>query len=87
MPRFYFDTDDGSCSVTDGDSIDLQDMQSVQEQALALLYDISRERQVSELGRRFVTAVRDRHGHPVLKITLKIETPAMAPVSSKVSAH
>lgn len=64
MPRFYFDTHDGSTLNRDAEGHELADIQAARNMAMAVLPDMARDHKTSDNDRRdFIVDVRDEdHG-------------------------
>ena len=60
MPRFYFDTHDGSTLVRDVEGHELADMNAARNLAMDVLPDMARDQKTDDNDRRdFIVDVRD----------------------------
>ncbi len=73
MPRFYFDTHDGSVMNRDVEGHDLADYQSARSQALQTLPDMARDTLTKDGDRRdIIVDIRDEDGQVIYTASLSL---------------
>lgn len=72
MPRFFFDIDDGSTLVRDGDGTELADRGAVRKETICALVAIAKEGLPDGDRHTFVAKVRDREGRAVFMASLTL---------------
>ena len=74
MPRFFFDTDDGTGLTADDDGHDLADVERLRFLALDALPDLAREAMPADDDRILWIYVRDEQGEYVFEASLSLKT-------------
>lgn len=75
MARFFFDTHDGSATLTDAEGLEVADLHAACVEAVKTLPQIAKDALPDGNEKQFVIWVRDEGGHCVLAatLTLKVE--------------
>lgn len=76
MPRYFFDTDDGSRFVTDDVGVDLDSQEAAQKAAVAALPEMADDVLPDGSHRVLTVMVRDDSGTAIIRatLTLRVET-------------
>ncbi|MBM6578602.1 hypothetical protein ILT44_00290 [Microvirga sp. BT689] len=72
MPRYFFDTYDGSRFVPDPEGIDLDSLDMAKAEAQRALPDLARDAIPSNDQNTFIVSVRDEAGQVVLRAALTL---------------
>ena len=72
MPRYFFDTYDGSRFVPDPEGIDLDSLDMAKAEAQRALPDLARDAIPSNDQNTFIVSVRDQAGQVVLRAALTL---------------
>jgi hypothetical protein len=72
MPRYFFDTDDGTRSIEDNEGLDLVGVEEAQVEAHRALADMARDVVPGGSQRTMMVRVRDRRGTTVLSASLSL---------------
>jgi hypothetical protein len=72
MPRYFFDTYDGSRFVPDPDGIELENLDAAKAEAQGALPDLARDAIPSNDQNTFIVSVRDEAGQVVLRAALTL---------------
>lgn len=74
MPRFFFDTFDGTRFVPDEDGLELDNIETAKAEAQKALPDLARDGLPDGNHNTFVVSVRDEEGKVVLRAALSLVT-------------
>jgi hypothetical protein len=72
MPRYFFDTYDGSRFVPDSEGIELESLDMAKAEAQRALPDLARDAIPSNDQNTFIVSVRDEAGQVVLRAALTL---------------
>jgi hypothetical protein len=76
LPRYFFDTYDGSRFISDTEGLELQSVEIARSEAQKALPDLARDALPDGDQKTFIVSVRDEAGQVVLRaaLTLIVET-------------
>lgn len=72
VPRYFFDTYDGSRLVPDSDGIELKNLETAKAEAQKALPDLARDSLPDGDQKTFIVSVRDEAGQVVLRAALTL---------------
>ncbi|MEE1655576.1 hypothetical protein VB618_05150 [Microvirga sp. CF3062] len=72
MPRYFFDTYDGSRLVSDNEGLELQNIAMAKAEAQKVLPDMARDALPGDDQKTFIVSVRDEAGQVVLRAALSL---------------
>ncbi len=78
MPRFFFDSSDGSGWEQDNVGLEVTDIETAHLEANRALLDIARDALPSTAPERMSIVVHDHARRPSLRVTLALTTEALA---------
>jgi len=79
MPRFYFDTREGSKFIPDDEGLEFPNLDAAEREAAEAAAEIGRDRLPSGDTRDVTVEVRNEHGQRVLTVRVSIEIDRVAP--------
>jgi len=79
MPRFYFDTRDGSRFIPDEDGLDFPDLDAAEWEAVEAAAEMGRDRLPRGDARDITVEVRNEPGQRVLTVRIAMEINRVAP--------
>jgi hypothetical protein len=79
MPRFYFDTREGSYFIPDDKGLEFLDMGAAERKAAEAVAEMVRDRLPRGDTRDITIEVRDEHGQWVLTVRVTMEIDRMEP--------
>jgi hypothetical protein len=72
VPRYFFDTSDGTVFIRDREGIELENLEVAKAEAKTILLEITVDELPDSNRRDFVVSVRDETGQVVLRIALSL---------------
>jgi hypothetical protein len=72
LPRYFFDTYDGSRLVSDNEGLELQNIDMAKAEAQKALPDLARDALPGDDQKTFIVSVRDEAGQVVLRAALSL---------------
>lgn len=79
MPRYYFDTNDGTGMVEDEDGIELASLEAARNSAIAGIVDLARDYIPGADRKELAVEVRDEANDRLLRASLRFEVAVLDP--------
>ena len=79
MPRFFFDTREGSNFTPDDEGLEFPDLDAAEKEAATAAAEIGRDRLPRGDARNVTIEVRNEHGQRVLTVRVTMEIDRVAP--------
>jgi hypothetical protein len=88
MPRFYFDSHEGSRFIPDDEGLEFNDLEAAEQEAATAAAEMGRDRLPSGDTRDITVEVRNEHGQRVLTVRVimeidRVEPPPRAPAGPR----